>query len=125
MNEETGKTRTDNSMTMDAYGQRAYSLAVYPRSASMLQNLIYPVLKLNGEAGEVAEKVGKVMRDDDGRLPQSKRDELVRELGDVLWYINACALELNSTLDEVAKTNLDKLFDRKDRGVLSGSGDNR
>ena len=112
-------------MKFSEYGERAYSLAIYPRGESMIQNLMYPVLKLNGEAGEVAEKIGKVIRDDGGAMPQSKRDELVKELGDVLWYVNACALELNSSLDEVAKTNLDKLFDRKDRGVIQGSGDDR
>ena len=112
-------------MTLNGYGQKAYSLAAYPRGESMVANLTYPVLGLNGEAGEVAEKLKKVIRDDGGLIPQAKRDEFIKELGDALWYINACAVELNSSLDEVAKTNLDKLFDRKDRGVLQGSGDNR
>lgn len=122
-------------MNFNEYGEKAYSLAIYPRGESMLQNLMYPTLKLNGEAGEVAEKIGKLIRDgkkEGGEeypfsvyMPQEVRDDLVKELGDALWYINACAKELNSSLDEVAKTNLDKLFDRKDRGVLHGSGDNR
>lgn len=119
-------------MQFEQYGNAAYDLAIYPKGESMVQNLTYPVLGLNGEAGEVAEKLKKVIRDGSGGefpssvyLPQEKRDEIIKELGDVLWYLNACAREVNSTLEEVANVNLNKLLGRKDRGVLHGEGDNR
>lgn len=115
----------NDSLALREYGERAYSLAIYPKGESMASNLTYPVLGLNGEAGEVAEKLKKIIRDGSGEMPQAKRDEIIAELGDVLWYVNACAREVNSTLEEVAGRNLDKLFSRKERDVLHGDGDNR
>src|SRR5690606_29448658 len=99
----------------------------------------YVALKLNGEAGEVAEHVGKAIRDEgflndpgltgkflaDEEMVASRRDSVIKELGDVLWYIAAAASELGISLDEVAEMNIAKLNDRKERGVLGGSGDNR
>lgn len=94
----------------------------------MLQNMVYPTLGLTGEAGEVSEKIKKLIRGGggfDAPISPETREEIIKELGDVLWYINACAHEVNATLEEVATTNLDKLFDRKDRNQLHGEGDNR
>lgn len=91
--------------------------------------VIHNVLKLAGEAGEVAEKVGKLMRDRDiedfSNLPQDVKDELIKELGDVLWYIARLSGHLGTSLQHVAITNIDKLASRKMRGKLKGSGDNR
>jgi NTP pyrophosphatase (non-canonical NTP hydrolase) len=117
-----------DKMTFEEYGNKAFTLAIYPRGESMLQNMVYPTLGLAGEAGEVAEKIKKLIRGGGGfdvYIPQETRDTIVKELGDVLWYINACAREINATLEEVAATNLDKLFDRKDRNQLHGEGDDR
>lgn len=87
--------------------------------------ILYPALKLNGEAGEVAEKVGKVLRDDGGLFSDEKRKDIALELSDVLWYIAALADSLGYTLDEVGEMNIAKLADRKARGKIGGSGDNR
>ncbi len=112
-------------MTLDEYQTRARSTATYPQAAALL----YPVLKLTGEAGEVSEKLGKLMRDE-GWLPgtplsDEQRDALVKELGDVLWYVASVAADLGAGLDEVAEANLAKLASRAERGVISGSGDDR
>ncbi len=112
-------------MTLDDYQTRARSTALYPESARVL----YPTLKLAGEAGEVAEKLGKFMRDE-GFVPGTplsgaQVDALSKELGDVLWYVANLAADLDLSLDEVAQRNLAKLQSRKDRGVIHGSGDER
>ena len=104
------------------YQADARQTATYPDIGS---NAYYPVLGLCGEAGEVAEKVKKVMRDDAGHFSKTKRHEIAKELGDVLWYVAAIAGHTGYSLEEIAQMNLDKLNDRKDRGALGGSGDNR
>lgn len=114
-------------MTFDQYDEAVRSFAVYPTVGA---NLVYPALKLNGEAGEVAEKVGKSWRDfgvKSGKyLPDEDRQALLKEIGDCLWYCSTLAFtELGSSLKEVAQMNIDKLTSRKNRGVLGGSGDNR
>ena len=96
--------------------------AIYPDAGN---NIYYPTLGLAGEAGEVAEKVKKVMRDHDGHISEDTREELKKELGDVLWYLNALCLELGTDLEVVARMNMDKLLSRLKRNVLQGSGDNR
>lgn len=88
----------------------------------------YCVSKLAGEAGEVAEKFGKAIRDDHYpgvALTPERREAMMLELGDTLWYLTAVAEALGYSLDEVAERNLKKLTDRKARGVLYGDGDNR
>lgn len=87
--------------------------------------LVYPVLGLLGEAGEVANKLKKVARDDQGQMDLDKSDEIAAEMGDVTWYVAAVARELGAKLGDIAQSNLNKLFSRKERGVLGGSGDNR
>ncbi len=88
-------------------------------------NFIYPTLGLASEAGEVAGKIKKVMRDDNMVLSDEKRGQIKDELGDVLWYVAQLATELNLDLEEIAQNNLTKLLSRQERGVLGGSGDNR
>jgi NTP pyrophosphatase (non-canonical NTP hydrolase) len=104
------------------YQEDARRTAAYPDIGN---NTYYPVLGLCGEAGEVAEKIKKVMRDDAGHFSETKRHEIAKELGDVLWYCAALASELDLDLGEIAQLNLDKLSSRHERGVISGSGDNR
>lgn len=87
--------------------------------------LVYATLKLNGEAGEVAEKIGKLYRDNDGKMDDLIRFQTLHELGDVLWYVAAMAQLIGYSLDDVAQCNIAKLKDRLNRGVLGGSGDNR
>lgn len=110
-------------MKLNDYQQQVLKTAVYPGRKSPY-GITYGALKLNGEAGEFAEHLGKAMRDDDG-ITDARRTLMIKELGDVMWYVAALADELEITLDDVARINLDKLADRAARGVLAGSGDNR
>ncbi len=87
--------------------------------------LIYPTLKLAGEAGEFAEKVGKILRDRDGRIDEETRAALADELGDVMWYVAEVATVLDLDLDDVGECNIEKLRSRAERGVIQGSGDRR
>ena len=109
-------------MQFSEYATVADSTAVYPNRGD---NLAYAVFGLCGESGEVAEKVKKLIRDKGGVVDDEFRAALKKELGDVLWYIQACCHELDFTMDEVAQGNLDKLLSRKARGKLQGSGDDR
>ena len=108
-------------MDFNIYQQQAATTAVYPESAKY----VYPTLGLCGEAGEVAEKIKKVIRDNGGVFTEEKKKEIIKEVGDVLWYIAALLSDLGVTMDEAAVGNLEKLFSRKERGVLNGNGDNR
>jgi NTP pyrophosphatase (non-canonical NTP hydrolase) len=112
-------------MNLDTYQQHAGLFATYPDATELPTGIIYCALKLAGEAGEYAEKIGKIIRDDGGVISDEKRLALLMELGDVLWYVARSAYELNCTLDAVAKINLDKLESRAARDKLHGSGDNR
>lgn len=110
-----------NGLEMDAFQAKSFHTAVYPNKGN---NLTYPVIGLCGEAGEVAEKYKKCIRDDKPIVGET-RDAIIKELGDVLWYVAAIASELKVTLSEVAEKNLEKLADRRERGTLHGSGDER
>ena len=109
-------------MKLDDYQYEASKTAIYPKLG---HTVVYPALGLAGEAGEVAEKVKKMCRDEYCRLTPAKAAEIAKELGDVLWYVSACATEIGYTLSEVAALNIEKLESRKTRGALGGSGDNR
>jgi len=109
-------------MDFDTYQQKARKTAMYP---SLGSNIIYPTLGLVGEAGEVAEKIKKILRDKDGIYDDFSKQEIKKELGDVLWYLSNLSFELGFTLEDVADTNLRKLEERSLRGNISGSGDNR
>jgi NTP pyrophosphatase (non-canonical NTP hydrolase) len=106
---------------LSEYQRLSRRTAQYPREAW----LAYPALGLAGEAGEVAEHAKKAIRDDAGQVGEERRAAMAKELGDVLWYVAQLASELGLDLDAVAQTNLDKLLSRQQRGVLSGSGDDR
>jgi NTP pyrophosphatase (non-canonical NTP hydrolase) len=109
-------------MNLSEYQEKASTTALYPDAGN---NLYYPALGLGGEVGEVLNKVKKIMRDHDGKVTDEYRDILKKELGDVLWYVAALASELGLKLDDIAQANIDKLASRKERGTLSGDGDNR
>ena len=109
-------------MDLNAYQQGARSTARYPDVGS---NPIYPTLGLCGEAGEVADKVKKVLRDQGGSFTPEVREALKLELGDVLWYVAQLSSELGFELAEIAEANLNKLASRAARNVIAGSGDHR
>tara|TARA_R110000803_G_scaffold39087_1_gene84265 strand:- start:3475 stop:3864 length:390 start_codon:yes stop_codon:yes gene_type:complete len=106
------------ALDLDSYQTWALSKAIYPEPSG----LYYCALKLNGEAGEVAEKIGKSLRGDN--IPNLDY-EIAKELGDVLWYVANLAKIVGYDLSDVARINIDKLEDRSDRDVLQGEGDNR
>jgi NTP pyrophosphatase (non-canonical NTP hydrolase) len=106
----------------DRYQSSANATAIYPQRG---RNLTYPTLGLAGESGEVAEKVKKILRDNDGILTDDVRVQLVKELGDVLWYCSQIAYEIGVPLSMVAELNITKLRHRFIRGRMHGSGDDR
>lgn len=141
---ENFKDQSPNMINL--YQEIATKSAIYPGIKTPL-GLAYVALKLNGEAGEFAEHVGKAMRDDklisyedsferDNRgnyykivkfnsLLGEREIALIRELGDILWYVSAACTELKIKMSDVALINLQKLHDRSNRNALQGSGDNR
>jgi len=109
-------------MEMNDYQRKAVEFAIYPHSHSIL----YPALGLAGEAGEVANKVKKFIRDGyDQENFEVKKIELASEIGDVLWYCAALARDLGFDLSTIAQENYTKLSGRKERGTLGGNGDKR
>lgn len=124
------------------YQRIATKSAIYPGQGTPL-GLDYCALKLNGEAGELAEHVGKAMRDDGliqidflsqnrenatvhfAPLTPARKTAMIKEVGDVLWYLSAICNELGITLEAAAASNLQKLFSRTERDKLQGSGDDR
>lgn len=87
--------------------------------------LYYATLGLVGEAGEIANKVKKIIRDDNGKITQEKKDDLSKELGDVMWYIARTCNELELSLDNVMQQNIEKLLTRLEKNTIQGEGDNR
>jgi NTP pyrophosphatase (non-canonical NTP hydrolase) len=122
-------------MDFNQYQKEAAKTAQYPechvgfvdnghdccKSASYL----YPVLGLVGEAGEVAEKIKKIIRNKAGTPSEEDIQEIAKELGDVLWYIAALCTELELEMDTVATNNIAKLQDRLKRDKIKSEGDNR
>ncbi|MDY0302639.1 MAG: nucleoside triphosphate pyrophosphohydrolase family protein [Candidatus Moranbacteria bacterium] len=109
-------------MDFNEYQKESRKTAHYPDADN---NFIYPTLGLAGEAGEVAEKIKKVIRDKGGIVDTETRENIKKELGDVLWYVSQIATELNLPLEDVARGNIEKLFSRMKRGKLNGDGDDR
>lgn len=108
----------------DTYQQEAAKTAIYPGRGEA-GGLLYAVLGLTNEAGEVAGKVKKMLRDDDGVLTDERKEAILAECGDVLWYLSEIASNLDHPLSWVAWSNLDKLKSRQERGTLGGDGDTR
>jgi NTP pyrophosphatase (non-canonical NTP hydrolase) len=107
-------------MDLDEYQEKAMVTAK-PSSAS----LVYGALGLSGEAGEVAEKIKKWIRDCDSDITKLDKGAMAKELGDVLWYIARISDLLELKMSDIAQTNIDKLSSREQRGVIGGSGDDR
>ena len=109
-------------MNLNEYQFKSRETALYPNAG---ENPIYPTLGLTGEAGEVADKVKKVLRDKGGFFDEGAKEAIMLELGDVLWYVSQLSSELGFELEDVAIANLKKLSSRSTRGQISGEGDNR
>ncbi len=103
------------------YQKIAKTTAIYPDE----YKIIYPALGLVGEAGEVANKVKKIVRDGEDKMSSDWKQQLASEIGDVLWYCAALASDLNMSLGAIASQNKDKLEARLKKGTLQGSGDKR
>lgn len=109
-------------MTFSDYQQQSRTTAKYP---TLSHPVVYPVIGLSGEVGEISEKVKKVMRDKEGVFSPEDLELIKKELGDVLWYLAQIASELGLDFNEVAQHNIEKLASRAERNVLQGSGDTR
>lgn len=113
-------------MNIQEYSEQAISTLLGEHEITdMDASLLSQVFGLVGESGEVAEKFKKLIRDKKGVIAEEDKQEILKELGDILWYINSVSHLLGSSLEEVAQKNLDKVLSRKERGVTKGSGDNR
>ena len=113
-------------MNLNDYGTKAIStLSNNYDHGDVTAQMMGQVLGLAGESGEVLEKFKKLLRDKAGKISDEDKVEIVKELGDILWYVNAVSHLLGYELEDVAKANIDKLASRKERGKLHGSGDNR
>jgi NTP pyrophosphatase (non-canonical NTP hydrolase) len=110
-------------MTLDEYQKEALVTAVFTDDS--FKDLAHWVFGITGEAGEIAEKIKKIIRDKDGILSAEDKQELIKEMGDVLWYLAVLAKHLDCDFDEVGKRNISKLRDRQKRNKIHGSGDNR
>jgi len=110
------------NMQLNEYQKKAKSYAIYPES----YRITYPALGLAGEAGEIANKVKKLIRDEYNKEDyEQKKVDIAFEIGDVLWYCAALAQDLGVSLSVIASQNLDKLESRKQRDAIKGDGDNR
>jgi len=110
-------------MTFDDYQKQALTTVI--SSDSEFRDLLHWVLGINGEAGEIAEKVKKIIRDKQGEVSDQDKQDMAAEIGDVLWYLAVFAHHLGVSFEDIAQANLTKLQSRQARGVLGGSGDNR
>jgi len=109
-------------MTFEEYQIQSRKTAMYPKIG---EGYVYPALGLVNEAGELTGKIKKIFRDDGGILTDEKKEAIKKELGDVLWYLAQIATEMGIPLEDIAKTNLEKLFSRLERGKIHGDGDER
>ena len=106
---------------LDMYQKVALTTAIYPRE----QAIIYPTLGLTGEAGEVANKVKKIIRDGSNKNDNSMVSEIKSEIGDCLWYIAVLANDFDIKLSDIASANIEKLALRQKNNTIHGSGDDR
>lgn len=113
-------------MDFDEYQKRAAGCDFYEKTSNVQEaGFFEKILGLTGEAGEVADKFKKIIRDKDGMLLDDDRLAIIKELGDVLWYVASIARYLDVPMSEVAERNVEKLEDRQRRNALHGEGDER
>jgi NTP pyrophosphatase (non-canonical NTP hydrolase) len=108
-------------MKMQDYQTQAGKTAIY----SDADTIVYCLMGLCSEVGELAGKYKKLLRDSNGHITPEFRAAMAAELGDVQWYVANFATDLGYGLEQIAQMNLDKLNSRMSRGVIQGSGDNR
>lgn len=111
-------------MDFDAYEQLARRTATFDGKQEEYK-LMYLTLGIAGEAGEIAEKVKKLIRNDNGVLSDERREDLKQEIGDVLWYLSQLSRILGFSFSAAAEANVKKLADRAARNVIKSTGDNR
>ena len=109
-------------MDFNQYQSATLDTAIYP---NVRHNWVYPLVGLLGESGELANKLKKVMRDDNMFITGEKRQEVIDELGDILWYVAMLATEFEVNLLTVAELNVSKLAQRKKNNTIHGAGDKR
>jgi len=109
-------------MEFNEYQKESRKNAIYP---GLGNNFSFPTIGLAGETGEVAEKIKKILRDKGGIVDEISKQEVRKELGDVLWYLSQIASEFDLSLEDVATGNLEKIASRRERGMVHGEGDNR
>lgn len=116
---------SESLLTLNEYQSMALETAIYPEEFKV----VYPTLGITGEAGEVSDKIKKLIRDKGyrgGWIESDKdREDIALELGDVLWYVATLAHDIGFTLEQVAMLNYFKLQKRKEQNKLGGSGDHR
>jgi NTP pyrophosphatase (non-canonical NTP hydrolase) len=118
-------------LELNEYQKKAHETASYPcglisgDNINTPVNYLYPALGLAEEAGEVAGKYAKALRDCSGEIDEKRKAAIVKELGDVMWFVAELATCLEVDLDLVAEMNLQKLASRKERGKINGDGDDR
>lgn len=118
-------------MSPNEYQKKAHTFSGYPSCRVGLDDTnhtvdyVYPALGLSEEAGEAAGKFAKAVRDNGGVIDEARKVEIVKELGDVCWFVAEICTVLGADLEIVMQMNIAKLEDRKARGVINGSGDNR
>jgi len=110
-------------MRMNEYQEKARETAIYKRKEGEIT--FYPYLGLGGEVGEVLEEVKKAERDEGGSITKERKERIVKELGDVLWYVTAIATDLEISLEDIASINIEKLQKRLENNTLRGSGSDR
>jgi NTP pyrophosphatase (non-canonical NTP hydrolase) len=127
--EQYEKTVVETGIYHDSISRYVDSLSIPDETNRQrlhkLLSTLYCTLGLIGEAGEIAEKMKKIIRDKSCEISEEDKDLLIKEDGDVVWYTGALAQEFDSTLEKVAEANIEKLMSRKARGVIGGSGDKR
>lgn len=109
-------------MNMNDYQQAALKTA---RNKADKDELFHLLLGLCGEAGEIAEKMKKIVRDKNSDFANIDVEDMKKELGDVLWHLSTIGAYFDISLEDIAQSNIDKLASRHKRGVISGSGDDR
>ena len=112
-------------MTLNQYQTEAMRTASGVTNASNENLILNGAMGLCGESGEVADKIKKIYRDNNGIISEDNKEQLVKEMGDVLWYLANMATDLNVTLEDVARKNLEKIQIRQQKNLIHGEGDNR
>lgn len=114
-----------NEYQLSAHSFADYTMPFVAGKENVRIDYCYPVMGLAEEAGEVSGKFAKAVRDNDGVIDEQRRTEIIKELGDVCWFVAELCTLLNVGLEEVMQKNIDKLTSRRERNVIHGSGDNR